>query len=362
MTTPPDEHRDVAEPDVAAAPDTGSRSRFEFVRERFERSRAQLEAKYEDIRTHRDDSTTIDVAFRVIETDRRVAGGLIAGGMAFRIFVVIVPFAFVLVTVFGFLGESMNPNDPVALARSFGMTGLIASAVGASTAESTVERVVTLLTAAYALLWATWTLIRATRAVHGLAWGLQQLPRLARPWKPTLLVVAGMSSAYLAGVGISRLSDLVGPAAELLVRLLAFGAIFAAWIGVSSLLPRATGTTWRSLVPGALLVAVGLEVLQLLTVYFFSRYIARRSEAFGSTGASIAFLLWAYLAGRLIVTGAFLNAARWRQSEQESELTDESLQQDGDGGFQELRTPSTPEVAQIVEGPAPGADGIEGLT
>jgi membrane protein len=320
LDEPPDEPRDVTASGTTTAPDTGPRSRFELVRERFKRSGAQLEAKYEDIRTHRDESNTIDVAFRVIETDRRVAGGLIAGGMAFRIFVVLVPFAFVLVTVFGFLGESMNPDDPVALARSFGMTGLIASAVGASTAESTVERVFTLLAALYALLWATWTLIRATRAVHGLAWGFQQPPRLARPWKPTLLVVVGMFSAFLADVGISRLSDLVNPAAELLVRLLVFGAIFAAWIGVSSLLPRAAGTTWRSLVPGALLMAVGLEVLQLLTVYFFSRYIASKTEAFGSIGASIAFLLWAYLAGRLIVTGAFLNAARWRQSEQHSEL------------------------------------------
>jgi len=320
MTNPPDEPRDVTASDTTTAPDTGSRSRFELLREQFKRSEAQLEAKYADIRTHRDESTTIDVAFRVIETDRRVAGGLIAGGMAFRIFVVLVPFAFVLVTTFGFLGESMNANDPVALARSFGMTGLIASAVGASTAESTVERVFTLLAAAYALLWATWTLIRATRAVHGLAWDFPQLPRLARPWKPTLLVVAGMFSAFLAGVGISRLSDLVNPAAELLVRLLVFGGIVAAWIGVSSLLPRATGTTWRSLVPGALLLAVGLEVLHLLTVYFFSRYIASKTEAYGSIGASIAFLLWAYLAGRLIVTGAFLNAARWRQSEQHAEL------------------------------------------
>ena len=323
MTNPPnephDEPRDDTATDVATAPDAGPRSRFELVRERFKRSGAQLEAKYEDIRTHRDESTTIDVAFRVIETDRRVAGGLIAGGMAFRIFVVLVPFAFVLVTAFGFLGESMNPNDPRALARSFGMTGLIAAAVGASTAESTVERVFTLLAAVYALLWATWTLIRATRAVHGLAWDFQQLPRLPRPWKPTLLAVAGMFSAFLLGVGISRLSDLVNPAAELLVRLLVFGAIVAAWIGVSSLLPRAAETTWRSLVPGALLVAVGLEVLQLLTVYFFSRYIASKTETYGSIGASIAFLLWAYLAGRLIVTGAFLNAARWRQSAQQSE-------------------------------------------
>jgi uncharacterized BrkB/YihY/UPF0761 family membrane protein len=60
-------------------------------------------------------------------------------------------------------------------------------------------------------------------------------------------------------------------------------------------------------------VGVGAWVLQLLTVYFFSRYIANKTDTYGAIGASIAILLWAYLLGRMIVTAAFLNAERWRQ-------------------------------------------------
>jgi membrane protein len=307
------ETRDAS--DIATAPDVaGPPPRFAALRERFRRSEVELEAKYGELETRRGESAPIDVAFRVIEADRRYAGGLISGGMAFRIFVVMVPFAFVLVTGFGFLGESVDASDPVALAKDLGMTGLIASAISASTDASTAERVVTLLAATYALLWGTWTLIRATRAVHGLAWDLQNLPVLTRPWRPTLFVVAGMFAAFLGEAGLSRLSDLIDPLAELLVRVLVLAVFIAVWVYVSSLLPRAEGTTWRALVPGAVFFGVGVEVLQFFTVYFFSRYIANKTETYGAIGASIAILLWAYFGGRLLVTAAFLNAARWRQS------------------------------------------------
>lgn len=296
-------------------PDAGERlSRFEALRKRFERSEVALEAKVGELETRRGESAPIDVAFRVIEADRRYAGGLISGGMAFRIFVVMVPFAFVLVTVFGLLGKAVDASDPVALAKDLGMTGLVASAVSASSDASTLETVLTLLASAYALLWGTWSLIRATRAVHGLAWDMRDLPPLTRPWRPTLFAVGGMFAAFVGGAAISRVSDLVDPIAELLVRLLLLGAFVAVWVGVSSLLPRAEGTTWRALVPGAALFGVGAEVLQLLTVYFFSRYIANKTATYGAIGASIAILLWAYLVGRLLVAAAFVNAERWRRS------------------------------------------------
>jgi uncharacterized BrkB/YihY/UPF0761 family membrane protein len=253
----------------------------------------------------------IDIGFRVIEADRRYAGGLIAGGMAFRIFVVLVPFAFVLVTVFAFLGDALDASDPQGIARSFGITGLVATAIDASADSSTTARVTTLVIGLYALLWSSWTFVLAVRTVHGLAWSLPRLPHLARPWRATLGVVGALLGVFLLNAAAVRLSVDIGPLAELAARILFLGVIIACWLGVSLLLPRAPATTWHDLVPGAVLVGVGAEVLQFLTVYFFSRYIASKTDTYGTIGASVAILLWAYLLGRVIVTGAFLNAARW---------------------------------------------------
>jgi membrane protein len=306
----------VAEPatEDAASQEAPPPRRFAALRRRIRRSEAQIEAKYDEARAHRAESTPIDVAFRVIEADRRYAGGLIAGGMAFKIFVVLVPFAFVIVTAFGFVGEAVDADDPVELARQLGMTGLVASAINSSLGSSTLERVLTLVVALYALLYTTWNLVRATRAVHGLAWDVPFVTRFADAWRETLCTVGGLLGLFLLGAVTSRLSDAIDPIAEILVRLLAAVLVGAVWIAVSWVLPRDTTTTWKNLLPGGVLMGVGVGVLQLLTVYFFSRSIASKTQTYGAIGASVAILVWAYLLGRLIVTSAFLNAARWRRS------------------------------------------------
>jgi membrane protein len=289
------------------------------IKERVAEVQGRVTAKVEEYRTRRKESAPIDVAFRVIEADRQYAGGLIAGGMAFRIFVVLVPFAFFVVTAFGFVAEAVSSDSPQSLARDLGITGLMASAINASVGSSTWQRVVTMLAAAYALLWATWTLVRAMRTVYGLAWAQPPSQHLARPWRPTLWVVAAMLVMFLVEATVGVVLDESGLLAAIAVELLAVALIIAVWIVVSLLLPREPDAGWQAMVPGAVLVGVGAAVLQFLTIYFFSRYVESKTETYGSIGASLAILLWAYLLGRLVVTSAFLNAARWRRARLDSD-------------------------------------------
>jgi membrane protein len=312
-TPPTTDGPDSSEVPADALDGSGHRVRFAGLRERFTRSEAQLEGKYHELESRRAESAPVDVAFRVAEADRRVSGGLISGGMAFRVYVVLVPFAFVLVTLMGLFGKAIDSSDPVSLAKQLGMTGLIATSIHASTNSSLTQQIVTLVLALYALVWSSWNLIRALRAVHGLAWEMRELPRLAHTWRWMLCLIAALFGLFLVGVVTSRLADVIDPAAELVVRLVSVFLVAAAWVGVSLVLPRAPGTTWRTLIPGGVVVGVGAWVLQLLTVYFFSRYVANKTDTYGAIGASIAILLWAYLLGRMIVTAAFLNAERWRQ-------------------------------------------------
>jgi len=297
-------------PDALGPPEQA----HESLKERFTDYQERLESKYEEYEARRSTSLPIDVAFRVVEADRRYAGGLIASGMAFRVFVLLVPFAFVVVTAFGFVADLVHSDDPQSLARDLGITGLVASTIDASIGSSTWERLVTLVLALYALLWATWTLMRAMQTVYGIAWGASSTTPLAKTWRPLLWIAAGLLALFLGGIAVSALLESVGPVLGILIRVLLLGAVTALWVGVSWLLPRAPGSTWRALVPGAVLFAVGCLVLQFLTIFFFSRYIEDKTETYGAIGASIAILLWAYLLGRLVVTSAFLNAERWRRA------------------------------------------------
>ena len=300
----------VAKEEPAGAEDLGDES---SLKDRIAGYERQVAAKYEEYEARRSESLPIDVAFRVVEADRRYAGGLIASGMAFRVFVVLVPFAFVVVTAFGFVSEAVNADDPQSLARDLGITGLVASAIDASSGSSTWERLVTLVLSLYALLWATWTLLRAMQTVFGLAWN-QRPSSITKSWRAGLWLVAIMLGLFLGGVAVSALLDSVGLVLGILIRIVMFGVIVALWVAVSWWLPRAPEASWRALLPGAVFLAVGAEVLQFLTVFFFSRYVEDKTDTYGAIGASLAILLWAYLLGRLVVTSAFLNAERWRRS------------------------------------------------
>lgn len=284
------------------------------LKERFTEYEARLGTKYDEYKSRRSQSLPIDVAFRVVEADRRYAGGLIASGMAFRVFVVLIPFSFFVVTAFGYIAEVIDSETPQSVARDLGITGLVASTIDASIGSSTWERFVTLVLALYALLWATWTLMRAMQTVFGLAWGQPRTTSVTKSWRPLLWMVGIMLALFLGGAAVSVLLDNVGLLLTLVIRVVLFGAIIVLWIAVSWLLPRAPETTWRALLPGAVFLAVGVLVLQFLTVYFFSRYVEDKTEVYGAIGASLAILLWAYLLGRLVVTSAFLNAERWRRS------------------------------------------------
>jgi uncharacterized BrkB/YihY/UPF0761 family membrane protein len=72
------------------------------------------------------------------------------------------------------------------------------------------------------------------------------------------------------------------------------------------------------LAPGAALFAIGVEVLQIVTVVWFPHYLASKSEVYGAIGIAIVLLLWAYLVGRIITLAAVLNAALWARFGPES--------------------------------------------
>ncbi len=73
---------------------------------------AKAKSKAEDLRARaeasRPHSAVVDIAFGSYEHDTQVAGGILAGAVAFRIFLFIVPFVFFVVVGFGLYAEAAN--------------------------------------------------------------------------------------------------------------------------------------------------------------------------------------------------------------------------------------------------------------
>ncbi|HKY75693.1 MAG TPA: YhjD/YihY/BrkB family envelope integrity protein, partial [Acidimicrobiia bacterium] len=68
-------------------------------------------------------------------------------------------------------------------------------------------------------------------------------------------------------------------------------------------------------VPGALLGAIGLEILKVVGAYYVPKAVASSSQLYGSLGIVFAVLAWLLIFGRLIVYSAVLNVVRYEQSQ-----------------------------------------------
>ena len=99
----------------------------------------------------------------------------------------------------------------------------------------------------------------------------------------------------------------------------------AAWYLVSWWLPREE-CEWTALLPGALIVAVGVGVLHLLTITYVVHVVSRKSALYGAIGIALALLLWTYFAGRLLTAAIAANASLWKHRTAEADgSADQSL-------------------------------------
>jgi len=301
-----------AEPGPNATGPEPASSRTERVKAMAERGRRRAEATYRDLESRRPSNRWIDAAFSTFERDVTSGGGVLAAALAFRVFIFMVPFVFALITAFPFIGDAAD-QSPRELADSFGMAGLVANAIQSSGSLSFWSRLSLLVAALFALVLASRSLVRVLRITHGLAWHAT-VPKLRRPILAAVVLIGSVLALVLLGAFTNKLQDQIG-LVGLVPMLLAGVGLAAVWTFVQYYLPRAD-VHWTKLVPGAVLVALGVEGLQIVTVVWFTRYIENKSETYGAIGAALAILLWAYFLGRIIVSGAMLNAALHAQEQQ----------------------------------------------
>jgi len=276
----------------------GSRLGGAMARARLESERAREYA--EDARAR---SPVVDLGLDVIERDRLRLGGLLSGALAFRLFLWLLPFTLVLVGALGAVTAIVG-DAPDDLSDELGLQGVLADLVreGGRQRGWWIALLIGLAGTAYAGLGA----MRALSISHAAAWGIRP-ERLRRPlWASLWLFVVVVGLLALSGVS-TWLRERSGPVGSL-VTILVVGIVFAVvWLRVSASLPH-RDVPRRMLVPGAILVAVGAQGLNLLTVYYLAGQAERATSTYGAIGAALTILLWLFILARLAVAGAMLNA------------------------------------------------------
>ncbi len=257
---------------------------------------------------------SVDAVYEMVDRDEEFGGGIIAGALAYRLFLWLLPLALVAVAGLG-LGADAASETPKQAARTVGLAGLVSSSV--ATASDSAARWYALLVGIPILLYLTRSVLRALIGSHRILWGDV---RAAAP-KPTVMATCkllGLLVAFfLAEVLSSALrAHSIGPVG-VLVTLLAVLPFAGLWLLVSVHLPH-RGATWTALVPGALLFGIGAELLLILAAYLFAPYAVAKQGTYGALGTAAALLLGLFFVCRLVVLAAVLNATLWERRERSS--------------------------------------------
>lgn len=244
----------------------------------------------------------------ILESERELGGGLIAGGVAFRLFLWLVPFGLVVAALLSFWSEQDEESLEEA-SRELGIGAAAAEAASSALQGGHRNAFIALVFGLVFLAWFTLGAVRALNLASALAWE-QRPPRIRRPFTTILLFNVLFVLLTAGSTVIAWLREQIGLTAifgTLATLALASGvALCAMWF-----LPhRANGL--RELFPGAFLVAVGVQLIQIAVIFYFAPRLGRSEETYGALGVAATLLLWLYVMSRLFTGGTFLNATLWR--------------------------------------------------
>ena len=243
---------------------------------------------------------SIAVSLRAVERNQRVAATVLAGGLAYRLFLWMLPFGLI---VGGALGL-MNAKSTEDAVSSGGLPAAISNAIGDASRSASSDSWWLLITGVCLLVWSGFSGAKATQLIYALVW--DQAPPKTKPLKGSLAFTATLCAAWI-GVGLTWwFRDALGHG--LIVAGLTIVPFAALWLGVSVLLPH-RDAPWRALVPGAVFVGIGVPVMHGLIVAFLVPQLQKGKELYGALGAATALIFFIYLVSLIVVLAAVLNSA-----------------------------------------------------
>ena len=249
-------------------------------------------------------------ALKVQKRYDEVHGGYLGSAVTLSAFLSLFPLLLAVVGVIGLV--SSNAADlPGTVIEKLGIqdpttTKLLRDAF--ATAEDSGKAASVL--GVVGLLWSGLGLVAALQFAFDSVW---QAP--GRGLKDKLFGLAWLVGAGLLFVGSFAITFLLnrlpGPAWPLaIVGNLLLGVPLWLWT-FQVLTNRDVG--WKPLLPGAVLGAVGLQLLQTLGGVYLPRMVSSTSALYGTLGVVFAILAWLLFFGRLLVYAATVNVVRWEE-------------------------------------------------
>jgi membrane protein len=249
------------------------------------------------------------VALDVKDRFAELHGGYVASAVTLTAFLSLFPLVLVATAVAGFLSAG-GTDVAEEIVSGLGLTGDAADIVNDAVDRAESSRRAASVVGFVGLLWSGLGLVAALEYAYDTVWQVT-----GRGLKDKLFGLAWLVGAGILFVGsfamTAALNFLPGFLAPLnTVLAMAVSVALFLW-SAKALCNRDVG--WRPLLPGAVLGAVGLEVLKALGSIVIPRLVASSSALYGSIGIVFAVLAWLLFFGRLVVVSAVLNVVLWER-------------------------------------------------
>jgi membrane protein len=245
----------------------------------------------------------VNTALLIHERVGEIRGGQLAGTIALNIFLSIFPLIVSVIAIVGFVSDG-NPDFTDDLIDNLGVTGAAEEAMRDTITNAEDSRRAASIIGVIGLLWSGLALVGNLSQVINASW--QVVSRGLRDKLGGIFWLLGAGLLFVASFALSSLiDDLPGFLAPLNL-LIGFGIGFGLFLWTFWFLGNAKPPV-RSLVPGALLCAVGFEILKLIGSVVVPRLVASSSALYGSLGVVFALIAWLIIFGRLLVYGTVFN-------------------------------------------------------
>ena len=266
---------------------------------RTQRARAKLTAAKASAKSASEQHVVLAVPLRAAEKNRRVAASVLAGGLAYRLFLWMLPFGLIVGGALGFL-NSTNTEDAVSRG---GLPSAISNAIGDASRSAHSSSWWLLAVGVPLLLWAGFSGAKAVELVHALVW--DEPPRKIKPLRGSL----DFTAVLLAVWAVVALTWWVrGDWPGVLAPVITVAPLTALWLWVSLQLPH-RDAPWKALLPGALLVGIGFQVLHEAVLTFLVPKLEKSTSLYGSLGATTTIIFFIYLLATLVVAAPILNSS-----------------------------------------------------
>jgi uncharacterized BrkB/YihY/UPF0761 family membrane protein len=281
-------------------------SAFERAKLRKAAFKARAQEVAERAEEARADHKTLDAMFEAVARDVEVGGGIIAGALAYRFFIWLLPFGLVLVAGLGIAADAAG-DSPIEAAKTLGLAGLVSQSIASAATGS--GRWYGLLVGVPVLFYVTRSVLRALIGAHRLVW-TDLRAAAPRPTPKATARLLGLLLAFFVLTGLAGAAREWSTGVGIVVTLLMIVPYTGFWLLVTMRLPH-RDADWKGLLPGALAFGIGIELIQIFTAFVIAPMSLTKQGTYGALGIAAALLFGLYLIARLMVGAAVLNATLW---------------------------------------------------